>query len=425
MSGDRNHPSPKQPPSEHRRDWYPYYAGFTEEFVRELLRSHVDEMGAVIDPWNGSGTTTAVCARQRLESAGTDVNPALVVIGRARLAPESVSDSLLPLGAQIVGEARRLRPYVEPDDPLTAWIRPSSVERFRALQAAIHLVLAELPDPMGFSIGTLAEELPILACFYYGALFAVARDLLSRFRATNPTWVRTPKSPRHRIGPGWDAITSGFLGRVHYLSGRLSLRSAPGSGTKTEIRMASATDLPFGSGSFEAAVTSPPYATRIDYVKGVLPELAVLGAKPDDIRDLRKCSTGSPVVKGVPRLDGELHSTYGRSRLLSIAAHPSKGSRTYYYPWMSNYLYGLQSGLSETARVVAPGGAICIVAQDSYYKELHIDLQRIIVDIMAATKRELETRRDYEARNHRARMNPRARRYVKDRRSHESLLVFR
>ena len=79
--------SPKQPQPERQRDWYPYYAGFTEEFVSEILREYVAKDAAVLDPWNGSGTTTSACANRGLSSAGVDISPALTVIARARLVP--------------------------------------------------------------------------------------------------------------------------------------------------------------------------------------------------------------------------------------------------------------------------------------------------------------------------------------------------
>jgi DNA modification methylase len=416
--------SPKQPRPEQRRDWYPYYAGFTEEFVSGVLDAKIPEVMSVIDPWNGSGTTTVVCARRGFASAGTDVNPALVIIGRARVTPRSVSDSLLPLGQEIVEAAERHRHEVQPSDPLQVWLRPSAVEHVRALQWAIHSVLSDVPSPT-MTTRALAEGLPLLACFYYSALFAMTRDLLSRFRATNPTWLRMPETSRQRIAPNWQIMTSRFLGRVEYLRARLSVAGVPDNSQKTDIRMTSATTLPFKSASFGAAVTSPPYATRIDYVKGVLPELGVLGLGSADIVKLRQRSTGSPVVKGVAEENDELRSSYGQERLRTIRDHSSKGSRTYYYPWMANYLHGLQNGLLETARVVVPGGPICVVAQDSYYKEVHIDLQRIVIEILADRNRRLMVREDFEVRHHRARMNPRARQYVSERRSHESLLMFR
>ena len=77
--------SPKQPPDQRRRDWYPYYAGFTQRFVEALISEHLQDATFVVDPWSGSGTTTVACLKRGVASKGIDINPALTVIARARL----------------------------------------------------------------------------------------------------------------------------------------------------------------------------------------------------------------------------------------------------------------------------------------------------------------------------------------------------
>src|SRR5580692_6090361 len=47
-----------------RTNWYPYYAGFSHDFAQTLMRSLRLERGSrVLDPWNGSGTTTLSALR--------------------------------------------------------------------------------------------------------------------------------------------------------------------------------------------------------------------------------------------------------------------------------------------------------------------------------------------------------------------------
>ena len=53
--------SPKQPMVIRRRDWYPYYAGFTQKFVDAVIAEHLGKATSVVDPWSGSGTTTVAC----------------------------------------------------------------------------------------------------------------------------------------------------------------------------------------------------------------------------------------------------------------------------------------------------------------------------------------------------------------------------
>ena len=46
------------PKLEGNASWYPYYAGYSESFVRDILREMAGSSTAmhVLDPWNGSGT---------------------------------------------------------------------------------------------------------------------------------------------------------------------------------------------------------------------------------------------------------------------------------------------------------------------------------------------------------------------------------
>lgn len=419
-------PSPKQPTNSAQRDWYPYYAGYTEDFVHGILASHLSGVQSVLDPWSGTGTTGAACAQNGIASTGVDLNPALTVIARARITPQATADSLLPLGRKILDFARSISLEPQSDDLLSRWMQPGAAVKVRAIQHAIHTLLTESPSPVERSaINSWTDSLPVLACFFYSSLFAAIRDLFSRFSTTNPMWLLEPATPKHRISPTWQTLSRCFLERIVYLRDRLSLQELDSATPRIKFLTGSATTLPLEPRSFDAALTSPPYATRLDYVKGLLPELCVLGVDSSFLRILRAQITGTPVVTGTPAVSAEaILSSYGRRIISAIAEHPTKGSKHYYAPWMARYLLGLQRGLRETARTVAPSGPIGIVVQDSYYKAEHIDLQRFVVETMEHSRRALVACREYPATRLRSRMNPRATRHLRQRRNIESLLVF-
>ena len=60
--------------------WYRYYAGYSAGFVEQVLKESAPTARLVLDPWNGTGTTTVVAASKRVAAIGFDVNPALVVV---------------------------------------------------------------------------------------------------------------------------------------------------------------------------------------------------------------------------------------------------------------------------------------------------------------------------------------------------------
>ena len=347
--------SPKQPPLSGDRDWYPYYAGFTEAFVEFVTDTELSGAQSIVDPWNGTGTTTAVCAKRGISSAGIDINPALTVIARARLLGTSERKALQELTPKILTAAKQLACSPIKGDLLETWIRPDAASRIRRIQRVIHSLTTKSDPPSSPEhILSLVDQMPAAACFYYCVLFAVVRDRLRRYLSTNPMWIKSPITLAHRLRPSWFALSEAFIEHASTLSNRLA--SHPGElGDKAKVMTGDATDLPFCSDQFDGAVTSPPYATRIDYVRGTLPELAVLGADKAFLLRLRRTVTGTPVVKNVHEQEATvLESETARAVLDSVFKHSSKGSQSYYLPWLKNYFGGASGrniGASQNCEV--------------------------------------------------------------------------
>jgi hypothetical protein len=417
-------PTPKQAQLERLKDWYPYYAGFTARFARAAVEQFFAGAGSLLDPWNGSGTTTAVAAARGIVSIGVDINPAMTVIAKARLAPVSVRDSLVPIGREILQaeDEGGLQPWTH--DPLRDWLRAPAVEALRRIQRGIHRVVTEdegSPSELGI-VREWVEDMPVLAAFYYTALFAVARDLLQPFRASNPAWLRYPPSYRHRLSPPSDVVARRFLERVQFLSERLRVPAAS-KPEATRLRIASAVDLTLDP-VVDGCLTSPPYATRVDYVRDGLAELAVLGLGRAQVAELRSTTTGTPVVRGTAKDGVVLRSGAALATLASVGQHSSHGSATYYAPWLRKYFEELDKSLARISANVRVGGRIGILVQDSHYKALRIDMQTIVVQMMDASRRSLLFREDYPVKHSMARMNPAARLHLAERATAESLLVF-
>lgn len=412
-------PSPKQSNSLHKRPWYAYYAGFSQEFVKATLLNDLGAPYYVIDPWSGSGTTSAVCAHLGRASIGVDINPALTVIASARITPVSIRDSLVPLARRLIGYSEDNPAATSLRDPLSKWFQTPTVGRLRSLERAISTSLVE-PDNRASN-----NTLPVLSSFFYVALFATTRQLLTGFASTNPTWIRSSLEQSRLLNPSWSQLSQSFLSHCEYYSRLLSIDNDSYLQPTHPFITGSATSLPFEDGTFDACLTSPPYATRIDYIIATLPELAVLGIDESQVAELRKKSTGTPVVRGNNPVSHTLTSATGLKLLDIVSNHPSKGSRSYYYPWLHKYLVNLRGGLSEASRVVKPEGHLAVVVQDSYYKEHRIDLQTFVTEEMDSLGRELVKERRFAARNLLSRMNPRALAHAPTRMNVESLLVFR
>ncbi len=71
---------------------------------------------AVLDPWNGGGTTTQAVYDCGRAAVGFDINPVMAVLAKARLLESDVKDSLRVLGARLprrqLRSAHLLRPSI-------------------------------------------------------------------------------------------------------------------------------------------------------------------------------------------------------------------------------------------------------------------------------------------------------------------------
>jgi DNA modification methylase len=74
--------NPKVGPANH---WYRYYAGYSSDFVTYALENVVPRATSVLDPWNGTGTTSVLAATRRLRTLGYDINPAMVLVAKGRM----------------------------------------------------------------------------------------------------------------------------------------------------------------------------------------------------------------------------------------------------------------------------------------------------------------------------------------------------
>ncbi len=365
------------------RDWYRYYAGYSPEFVRDVLEIlEVDAEDPVLDPWNGSGTTTSVAHAIGVPSLGFDANPALVVIARSRLLGRDVVDSIEPLLSDLLDHAASDTASVTPpDDPLVDWFSDGTASDLRRIERSIHHVLVSSnPDSRTTMLDT--DKVSTLAAFFYVALFDVVRSALRAFVGSNPTWVKTPPGNDRRVLKPVD-LASTFNAAVARLRFIVEQATVSEAGPSALIGLATSTSLPLLPKSVAAVVSSPPYCTRIDYVMATRPELAVLGYTNDAITTLRATMLGTPTMtQQVPNVMDEWGGT-AAELIRQVSTHSSRASGTYYRKYFLQYLGTLWESLSELRRVLRDGGSICLVVQDSYYKDLSVDLARIITEMFA------------------------------------------
>jgi hypothetical protein len=414
-------PSPKRRPSRDAfQRLYPYYAGFPESFVQAILSSSLMARDSLIyDPWNGSGTTTSVASRMGFPAVGFDLNPAMVIVAKARLLPSSEASSLAPLARAVVRRARARKIRLSADDPLLIWFKPKTASAVRSIERSCNEILIRA------SGGWKLEDMSSIAATLYTALFSISRRMATAFRTANPTWMRFPKNTAERAEFGTEDIESRFSVAVAAISNLAATRDAePFQRVACQVSMADATTV-VPTQIVDFVLTSPPYCTRIDYTAGTRVELALIAPLINiDADELRRRMIGTTMVPAGPI---ELRPEWGTKCtqfLQAVHNHPAKASKGYYYLTHLDYFDKMFRSISNLSSALRSNGKAILIVQDSYYKELHNDLPAVVREMAAAHHLQFEGRANFASVTCMSRINSRAIAHSTRTGSTESVLCF-
>jgi len=386
------------------------------------LLAGLGDFGAlsVLDPWNGSGTTSSIAHRLGHVAYGFDINPVLSVVSAAKLAHPDDALHVTGLAKRLARVPVRLSAV---HDPLRAWLAPSTVAQYRAIESEL---LNELAcTRTGKALAPGRDALPPLAAFLLLALIRTAREFASVKRGSNPTWTR-PSDDRRRSGRTFGAR---WVEQVSAMADDLKneMGETPRRAWNGELGIADSRALPLGSGDIDLVLTSPPYCTRIDYIVSASFELAALGmgSSSSEFQGLRRVSMGTPLSRSceLASIPSEWPGSV-RDVLDKIREHPSKASESYYYRTYWQYFEDAMNSLLELRRVIRPLGAAVLVVQSSYYKEVAIDLPELYVDFARALGFRAQVASSVEVRRAMSQINPHSRKHMADKHYREGVVVL-
>lgn len=401
---------------------YRYYAGFSPAFVGDVLdHLQVTAEDVVLDAWNGSGTTTLVCAQRGIRSFGTDLSPAMIVVARGRLHCDEPWSAVDHARAVVKDVPPRRRPAKE--EPLRAWFKDDCAYRLRVLVERVTARSGRID----------VDGLSIRESFALTALFVAVRSLLRPAMTSNPTWVRRSLNDSERVGATWEQVTRLFLEATRELQQldqsvamvpQLVVHDTTHAAIPTASNTGHQIEPILDSRRPTVLLTSPPYCTRIDYVASTRPELALMGWTNAEQERLRRLMLGTTTVESqIGRTEG--FGLEADSLLDKVATHSSRASSTYYRKWLAQYLDGYQKSILMLTDVMAPSSRVALVVQDSFYKEIHIDLALITRQMCEAAGWAHESRIDFDVPRTMASINPRSRPYRDNATATESLLILR
>ncbi|QLA18635.1 hypothetical protein [Desulfolutivibrio sulfoxidireducens] len=407
---------------------FPYYAGFSQRFVSSVLSSfNFDRNAIVCDPWNGSGTTTTESFKNGFQVMGFDLNPAMVVISKARLLSCNEAGSLIPIAHDISEKVKQLQgDFTFSEDPLLDWMAPNSVNCVRKIEYVIQKLLVDEKQFVPMRERGRYSELSTLASFFYVALFRSVRLFMSKCLSSNPTWFKKPRSKLNRMRPDFDLINRVFAEELFKIIKVLNdmSRKENSHTCYANIDVASSLSLPVKDSQINFVISSPPYCTRIDYAVATLPELCVLGYSNSSFEKLRRSLIGSTLTDVNRSVEIGCLGSECMNFLEKVKSHNSKASGSYYFRMHIQYFNSIYKSLVELRRAIVPGGKCVLVVQDSYYKDIHNNLPNIIIDMATNNEFNLEEKFDFMSTRSMASINNATKNYRKKINSVESVLVF-
>lgn len=408
--------------------WFPYYAGFSCSFVEDAIQ-YARECGCatrVLDSWNGSGTTTLVAHSKGLRVDGFDLNPAMLIVAKAKLIDGTVYGSIGSLLDDICAKARSCKPDIQAGDPLHLWLKDGSVTPFRSIDRAISALLIDSKEYSPLANRPLLSDVSALACFFYVALFRSLRTHLTPFFGSNPTWVRQASTNDDKVSISLEDLVVIFRREVELMLPALKPQAPniQALDIQATVDIAQSSSLPVPDSQYDLVVSSPPYCTRIDYAVKTRPELALLGLDETRFRSLRDGMLGTPTIPHVAHGASDNWGKYCNRVLSRIKRHPSRASESYYWKTYVQYFDVLHRSIGEIGRALKPQGLCFLVVQDSYYKDIHVNLARIVDDMAQVAGMRLRKQLDFPTTRTMVGLNSVARSYKEKRNQAESVLIW-
>lgn len=338
-----------------------YKGKFNPQIAKSLLNIFGVHSGDnVLDPFCGSGTTLVECAHIGVRGFGTDLNPLAVYIANAKLL------ALVTPAAQL-----RSALYDILSSLRHAGNRPDGVadsQRNRYLADWFDSPILDTLETIRFCIASKAGN---FAPFF----LAVCSNLLRDYSRQDPhdLRIRRRKSPLPDT-PFRDAFQCAAEQALTRLGEAQSVLEINELGTSRavvhDVTEMSTKDVP---GLFDAAITSPPYATALPYIdthRLSLVWLELLDA--DRIHELESSLVGSREIRGGSRRKAAADRKTNAAGLptseadfcarLQLAIGPDDGFRRQAVPiLLYRYFAAMRNSFAAVHRVMRPGAPFGLI----------------------------------------------------------------
>ncbi|MFC6863835.1 DNA methyltransferase [Halomicroarcula sp. GCM10025817] len=397
-------------------DWYRFVYAYSDRVITSLVDEFdIEQDDLLIDPFNGTGTTTLAAKKLGIDSIGTDTSPASVLSARCktnwdvdldefRSRRSELLSTLQPIFKQISsqgnttldsfgssdGDEVDLSQYdfTEPKKTPKGWLSEKPLKKMEVLKYHVE----EMPDNDVTDLFRLA-------------MIAILPEDVGNVRFG-------PEATRDRKQEGDKDVFTILKNKLQEIEDDLeSVQQAMAAGEvdpgEAEILRADARKLADTlreesellnsdkhEGEVDYLITSPPYPAEHDYTRNQRLELIWLNAADDnkDLQKIKKANIRSH-TKNIYVADdeGEQVNIRENDRVDSIVAEMeriieeediSHGFGKYYPRVIEEYFAGMQHHFEQVYDLLAPGGKAAYVVGDSgSYWQVEVETAKILGEL--------------------------------------------
>lgn len=340
-----------------------FAARFPPQLPAVFIERFTGRGETVLDPMNGSGTTTLEAYLRGRRALGCDIDPLAVRIARVKTTPvpcdlQRLAHSLVKHAKDYLEEGAAVRKCLDDlfDEKtrqfIDYWFFPETQREL----AALWLAMEE------YQSGSAVREL--LEVVFSGIIVTKSGGV-SRARDLAHTRPHLDRAKVRR-----DAIRDFRLRLAKFAP---SMATLPDNPSRSGIVQGSARKLPVKDGSVDLIVTSPPYANAIDYVRANKFSLVWLGLSVSDLSRLRGQYIGSEALRDTV-MRPLTASTEAVLRCLKSVDRKKEAV-------LRKYFLEMREALREMGRVLVPGRHAVLVVGTSTMRGMDVRTPGCLADI--------------------------------------------
>lgn len=372
-----------------------YKGKFNPQIVRataNLLRLGLDHKARILDPFCGSGTSLVEAAHMGWDALGTDINPLAILISNAKIQALKIpGDTLEDACQRLAARLERQIAGVDCDEPFPDRTARSLIENAKCRLPNESYLQNWFTTSVLIQLRLISTEIASIADRRIRDVAnVILSNILRDVSLQDPADLRI----RRRSNPqgNYPAVAQ-FINLLRQRTQNI-VAAARVLGTVRGRQRAMLGDsrraLPGLSASFDAVITSPPYATALPYLDTQRLSLAFLGLlSPKELRTLENDVIGNREISksarereeaAIKRAESELPTDVVRlcMKAQRLAAKPGNGFRRRNVPaLLVRYFRDMRDVFATVRTKIRHGGSFAMVVGPN---RTTLDGEMLIID---------------------------------------------